>query len=657
MINKLKICIVFFWCICSVYNAQEQTIEQFSIHKNEDDLTVNAIIQDEIGYLWLATNVGLYQFNGISFSKKTTSQVETLCVNKDELFFINHKNLGSYRNQNIVTIKNSTIQKIITIDGTVYLATSKGISIYKNENITKKATHKTIDATTVYDILKVNDFIYVATDKGLWSLQDMSNPKNIQRLHDGKIDKLIENRKHVLGISAERFLDIYSDNDILKTISFTTKINDILKIDNEIWVLLDKSGIEVYDANSYSFLRKINKYNSNISDDLTTIYKDIYNNIWLGTKQEGLYKISNNSKKIIEQPKLNLNEIAVNFNAIPFKSKEKILLNADENNISFSYKTVSLENPNEIAYRYKLNGNYSDWSKQEFINFSELKPGDYRLCVQSKIENQLSNEICIPFVIDIPFYKKVWFYIAIATSFFLVLFLIMETRFRKSKRENQQKIKRLELKNHLITLEQKALQAQMNPHFIFNILNGIKAYGNNGEIVTMNETISEFSILLRSILNNSRTNEISLQEEMNTIKNYINLEQKINSKTFEYKITTELNNIAADEILIPPMLIQPFIENSIKHGFKNNKKDNSIEIVFEVKQRFLHCSIIDNGIGFHQSKNEKEIKKHKSVALEITKERIINLCIKNCFSIEEIKENNTIYGTKVWFKIPLKTDY
>ena len=195
----------------------------------------------------------------------------------------------------------------------------------------------------------------------------------------------------------------------------------------------------------------------------------------------------------------------------------------------------------------------------------------------------------------------------------------------------------------------------MNPHFIFNVLNGIKAFGNKGEISTMNETISQFSILLRSILQNSRLEEINLTEELKTIENYLALEQKISSKKFTYSLKTVLNNIAIEEILIPPMLVQPFIENSIKHGFQPNKESNTIEVLFEVKQRFLHCSIKDNGIGFYQSKKEKS--NNHSLAIQITKERVINLSSKHSFMIEEIKENDTVYGTKVWFKIPLKTDY
>ena len=131
----------------------------------------------------------------------------------------------------------------------------------------------------------------------------------------------------------------------------------------------------------------------------------------------------------------------------------------------------------------------------------------------------------------------------------------------------------------------------------------------------------------------------------------------MNSKGFEFDIETALNNIDSEEILIPPMLLQPFVENCIKHAFQPNTKDPKIIILFEVKHNFLHFTIEDNGIGYYQSKKEKVKTNHQSVALEVTKERIQHLSKYNSFSIEEIKNEKEVSGTKIGFKIPLKTDY
>jgi sensor histidine kinase YesM len=251
----------------------------------------------------------------------------------------------------------------------------------------------------------------------------------------------------------------------------------------------------------------------------------------------------------------------------------------------------------------------------------------------------------------------VWFFIVCGIILCLLLAGFIDLYIRKLNKKNQQKVNALKAENHLLTLEQKALQLQMNPHFIFNVLNGIKALGNSGKPKELNKIISQFSILLRSVLNNSRLEEISLKDEIETLKNYLELEQKMNSKSFEYVIETSLNNIDSEEILIPPMLLQPFIENCIKHAFQPNTTNPKIKLLFEVKNNFLHFTIEDNGIGYHQSKKEKVKTNHQSVALEVTKERIEHVSKYNSFSIEEIKNDKEVSGTKVGFKIPLKTDY
>ena len=189
-------------------------------------------------------------------------------------------------------------------------------------------------------------------------------------------------------------------------------------------------------------------------------------------------------------------------------------------------------------------------------------------------------------------------------SFLFVCYVLVDFYIKKNKKISNDRISALKQENHLLTLEQKALQLQMNPHFIFNVLNGIKALGNTGKIDELNKTISQFSVLLRSILNNSRKEEISLQEEIDYLKNYIELEQNMSSKLFTFQIHTNLNNIDPEEILIPSMLIQPFVENAIKHGIQVNKK-GLITICFFIKNNFLNCSVIDNGIGIDKNYHDK----------------------------------------------------
>ena len=373
-----------------------------------------------------------------------------------------------------------------------------------------------------------------------------------------------------------------------------------------------------------------------------------------------MYLKKNN--KVIEKPALAITDIAINYVSIdsitPYNYNKTLQLETNQNNVSFRFENISISAPKKIEYRYKLKDYFSLWNNAIRIDFPNLKYGKYNFIVESRFKN--SDKISrknFTFYIDRPLYKKTWFIIVTIAFFFFLLAFFVELYIRKINRKNTQKVNKLQLENYLLNLEQKALQLQMNPHFIFNVLNGIKALGNSGKPKELNKIISQFSILLRSVLNNSRLEEISLKNEIETLKNYLELEQKMNSISFDYIIETSLNNIDSEEILFPPMLLQPFVENCIKHAFQPNTTAPKIRILFEVKHNFLHFMIEDNGIGYHQSKKEKIKTNHQSVALEVTKERIQHISKHNSFSIEEIKNEKEISGTIISFKIPLKTDY
>ena len=130
----------------------------------------------------------------------------------------------------------------------------------------------------------------------------------------------------------------------------------------------------------------------------------------------------------------------------------------------------------------------------------------------------------------------------------------------------------------------------------------------------------------------------------------------MSEKPFDFSIKTIVNTIDLEEILIPPMLIQPFVENSIKHAFHGVSENAKIEITFTIKSNQLSCLIVDNGIGFKHSQKDKTTN-HSSAALIITRERIESLSKYTSFTIQELKEDTKVLGTKVEFKIPLKTDF
>ncbi|MCI2228357.1 histidine kinase [Polaribacter sp. MSW13] len=655
-----KIIFLAFLFISVATFSQQNKLQHFSVKDGLPSNTVNDIIQDEIGYLWLATDKGLVQFDGNEFKHQTihsTSKVNSLFYKNKTLFIGHQKGFFKRKNKLFSYLGKEKVLKVIEINNKIILGTTEGIYELKQDYLQPLQIHTKIDFSIVYDITPFKNSIYIATNKGLWSINKLYKPNKVDKILDENIVSLVINKHRLIAATAKKKLKVIDQNKIVKTISINGNITSIKKILDELWITLENNGIEILKLKDYSFKQRINKYNSSISNQINTVFKDNQNTIWIASKNNGLYKFSqtNYLESNNGNPKIFLENITVNYKTLNFVNGTEIELKSTENNISFTYKTIDLQHPKNIKYRYKLKNTYSPWSTQNRVDFANLSSGKYRFKVQSKIEDKISNEEIIVFTIDTPIYKKGWFLIISFTLLFLVLALIVDANIKSLKNKNQQKINKLKLKNHLLSLEQKALQLQMNPHFIFNVLNGIKSLGNSGNTKELNKTISQFSILLRSILNNSRLEEVSLQNEIETLKNYLDLEQKLNSKTFNYSIEKSLNNIDPEEILIPPMLLQPFIENAIKHGIQPISTNGKITILFKVNHRFLECTILDNGIGIHHAKTPD--KNHKSVALKVTKERIQNLSKYSAFSIEEIKSKNAVLGTKVWFKIPLKTDY
>jgi ligand-binding sensor domain-containing protein/two-component sensor histidine kinase len=632
------------------------------IDKQDHQFKITTITTDANNNLWIGSeNKGIYIF------RKQADSLNKQAYNIERLYVQNG-------------FPNNKIKKIHIQNDTVWVVT-KNAGIIKLEYDFKKSFVKKIHRFNSTNGIKdhaittsllYNNSVWYGTKQGA-----LGYIKNNSVVHFSNVLKqkttinaiTFHKNKIYLGTLG---LGIWAANNnqvqqlkLLKT-SFLSSLNIyqlVVDVNNNLWVGSEKGLDELEFKNST--IIKTTHYNANdgftgIETTLNTAAKTANNILWFGTKN-GItrYKPTTNNS-FQKKPSIHFENIEIAYqpldhNEHPFK-KAVLQLSPTQNHVSFTFKTVDINQPNRIEYQWDLNGEKSTWSPNNTINFANQSAGDYTFTVKSRNAFKIESEPkTFRFFIETPLLKKSWFLWSIG-GITLFIFSILITRYIENiKRKNNAEIEKLTLKNHLISLEQKALQLQMNPHFIFNVLNGIKALGNSDNKDELNTTVSQFASLLRAILNNSRAQEISLAQEIDTLKNYLELERKMASSSFEYAISTNTNSIDLEEILIPPMLLQPFVENSIKHGFKGIKITGKIEIDFSIKNDFLYCSVIDNGVGFKHSKLPPET--HKSVALKITKERIENLSKYSAFVISEIKEQKQIRGTKIAFKIPLKTDY
>ncbi|MEM7085639.1 MAG: two-component regulator propeller domain-containing protein [Bacteroidota bacterium] len=443
----------------------------------------------------------------------------------------------------------------------------------------------------------------------------------------------------------------------------------IFDSEENIWMGTER-GVDKIVLNKDNEIVDISHFGRNdgflgIETCLNAVAKDHQGNLWFGAIY-GLtkYDLAKTPQETNLKPSIHFENIYVGYRPLDSLSfydgineRGTLHLKPNEDQISFHYRAVDLDHPKGIAYRFKLNeSEWSPWSTNSEQRLVGLAFGAHRFSVQSRNYRwQTSDTIHFPFFIESPLYKKAWFQWLVIGLGLLIILLVTWRYIRRVKHKNKLKTEQLELQNHLLSLEQKALRLQMNPHFIFNVLNGIKAMGNS-DPEKMNHTINSFATMLREILYNSRKENISLAQEIKTLKKYIEVELLMAPKPFTYAITTT-SEIDSEEILIPPMLIQPFVENSIRHGILKSSKDGQLQIEFKTAEDFLYCTISDNGPGVFESQKAQTATDHQSMALTVTQERIESISGENTLIIKEIKEADAIVGTRVAFKIPLETDY
>ena len=294
------------------------------------------------------------------------------------------------------------------------------------------------------------------------------------------------------------------------------------------------------------------------------------------------------------------------------------------------------------------------------MNFTSLPAGGYTLHARAiGPQNNLSKEILIPFSIRAPFYQTWWFISAVVLvlAFVIYQFFLMRIKGEREKSEKETVV----IKNKLLALEQQSLNASMNRHFIFNSLNSIQYFINTQDKVSANKYLTNFAQLIRKNLDSSTAegNLTSFAKEIERLTLYLSLESMRFKDKFEY--TFDMNVPEAESILIPSMLLQPYIENCIVHGILPKKNVlGKIELKAWTENQILMVRIEDNGIGISHSLSKKKNFEgdHKSQGMEITTKRIslIKQMSNQSFEIigpeDILGEDRTINGTYVLLKIP-----
>lgn len=340
---------------------------------------------------------------------------------------------------------------------------------------------------------------------------------------------------------------------------------------------------------------------------------------------------------------------------------KEIKLDYDQNFISFEAVALNYSHTESNTYAYKMEGLEDKWNyagTRRYGSYTGLEPGHYTLRIKAANNDNVWNNqgIALSIFIAPPFWQTWWFYALVALAFMLVTVAIY--RYRLNVIKEREKIKS-EFNKKVAEVEMTALRAQMNPHFLFNCLNSINKYVLMNDRDAASEYLSSFAKLIRLILDNSKQDSITLENELEALALYIEMEALRFENLFEYKIDIA-EDIMPQDVYVPPLLFQPFVENAIWHGLMHKDGPGLIKVTVQTEINRLIVCIEDNGVGRAKAKEYEagQTLKRKSHGMQITGERISILNkLNNSDAVVEIidlvDEHGNATGTSVRITLPL----
>jgi ligand-binding sensor domain-containing protein len=343
--------------------------------------------------------------------------------------------------------------------------------------------------------------------------------------------------------------------------------------------------------------------------------------------------------------------------------RSPLRLGHKQNFFSIGFSARAYTMAKDVKFRYRLNG-FDDWTEvtgRRFANYTNVPGGDYVFQLQAANNEGAWNEkiVEMPVHIATPFWLTWWFITSLAIGIALAGYWLYRNRVEQIKKKQRLKS---EYEKKLASVEMSALLAQMNPHFLFNSLNSIDSYIIRNESKKASEYLNNFARLMRLILQNSRSNYISLKDELEALELYMQMESLRFKNKFAYSIAVG-ENVDMNSVVIPPMLIQPYVENAIWHGLMHmsNGTEGRVKISLSKSEDDLRCVIEDNGIGRAEAaaiRAQKQTSHKRSMGMQITQDRIeiINKLynMNASVSIHDITDDaGNPRGTKVELTIPV----
>ncbi len=658
------------------------------------------ILQDTSGNYWYGTyGNGLTKYDGVSYSYYTLENEKlnnnivwsSLLDSKSRLWFGTSDGLSLFADNEIQTFKNEDwlpSNKVTSLFDNkdlneIWIGTSKGVGIYGVDSSRIINQSDVLPLKNIRAIEKgKNHQIWLGTSSGVYVTDGtFYEPWINNDFLEDKVVYSIKNYKDSLWFIGTANGLYYSDGiDVVKMnlhTSFGANYINFLTIESDrfLWV---GTNYGIFEIDLFSYLKDQHKglmhhtENSGLTSvetNLNAAFVDKDNLVWMGTGN-GLIRFDRNKRKqtsVDVLPKIEIKEVQLFLkktdwskyaeNIDPYRKIPRNLeLTSRNNYLTFYFEGLSLTHPDEITYKIILEGLDEEWTpniSQNTFTYPNLSYGEYIFKVKASIDGvHWSAPVSFDFTIQKPYYLKWWFILICASVLGCLGFVIYKWRLNVKRQKDR--TEKLVYKSRLLALEQQTLNASMNRHFIFNALNSIQYYINTQDRLSANRYLTSFAKLIRKNLDSSvsTTGLVTLADELERLKLYVSLEHMRFQEKFEFSIDVD-DEVDVESIQIPPMILQPFVENSIWHGLLPKENGGKLWVKIYQSKKGVVFEIEDNGIGYDVSLSKKTENSHHSKGMLITSGRLDilkkvneqNMTIKGPFQING--EDGKPIGTKV----------
>jgi len=635
------------------------TLDSLNVMENGSIKALNIEIESSYDYMYIfdiKTNNDLVYVCG---AFKNYGKIKMQNYKNDQLYLFNSSTFHITENNKFINGSWSNA---------IYVQQFPPHSVFGNTTFLFGDTNAVNKIYSVFDDSRNN--LWVGTTLGLCKItsdQKFYFPSN--EILNTTIKSIVQDEKDRVWFAGDKGIASYGLNDSVitnysKIMDYDMTSSNSMAVDNNnrLWIGT-MNGLFVFKNDSENASAKVlNILNTETglpsSEVLSLYYDSTKNNMWVGSAK-GLSSINVSEFDDTKIAPLKVKVKSVKAEDSVYINSANYIFEPDRNNIQINFTAINYSSPASVTYQYKINNEWINLP-DDHVNFSLLKKGDYKLSIRGKVINsQWGLPEIITFTV-LPYFTETLLFRGAG-----VVLLLAGMAFAAHKRIKYIKTKskeNFETNNQINDLKHKALSSMMNPHFIFNSLNSVQYLVNTDRKREANDYISLMAKLIRMNLDTASHSFIRLDEEIKRLDLYLRIEHLRFSGKFKYEISLG-KELDPETIMIPNMIIQPFVENSIWHGIMPLGRDGLIKLSFNFENasvngetfRFFVIRITDNGIGLSESqKNKKE--GHISKGIQIIQERLILLSKEKNLPKPIIQDlnlrNKNTQGTEVVLSIP-----